>query len=51
MSKYLALCGLYQESVKRLSTEKIPEFIRVIFSVIHAVHIFTINTSSNKCTP
>ena len=42
MYKYLASCGLYQESGKHLSTEKIPEFIILIFSVIHAVLIFTI---------
>jgi len=51
MSKHLPLCGLYQENEKYLSTEKIPEFVRVIFSGIYAAHIFTINTSPNKYIP
>jgi hypothetical protein len=49
MSKCLPLFGLYKKSGKYLSTEKMPELIRVIFHVIHTVHIFTVNIQSNKC--
>jgi FlaA1/EpsC-like NDP-sugar epimerase len=40
MSKYLPLCGLYQENWKYLSTEKISEFVRVIYILLFMPYIF-----------